>query len=78
MPASIETYWQAAIDAACRELEAKGINLQDTADDNMLVADYACFMLQSRDERAGFPEWLRKRVRDRWAREYLGGDSNED
>lgn len=77
MPKHIEEYWQAAIDAACRELEAKGISLQDTADDNMLVCDYAAYLLRNRDDNAGFPEWLRHRVRQRWAREYLGGDADE-
>ena len=75
LPQATETYIQTAVTAVCQELEGKGIHLQDTAEDNMLVCDYVCYKLRNRDENAGLPEWLRSEIKHRWAREYLSSYS---
>ena len=68
-PAPLTAYWTAALEAAAAELATKGIALEDTADDNLLVADLAAETLLSRDKPGGRPEWLRLAIRERWLRE---------
>lgn len=68
-PAPLTSYWTSAIQAAAAELTAKGILLEDTVDDSMLVANLAAELLQNRDKPGGRPEWLRLAIRERWLRE---------
>lgn len=69
VPAPLETYWNARIAAAGEDLERKGIHLQDTVDDNMLVADLAAYQSTNRDNNTGMPPWLRLKIRERWLQE---------
>jgi hypothetical protein len=73
-PAALVSYWDSALDAAAAELERKGIVLQNTVDDNMLVANLAADNLGSRDRAGGRPDWLRLAIRERWLQE---GAENE-
>lgn len=66
VPAAQEAYWKSRIEAAAMDLQRKGISLQDDADDNMLLADYAVYRIQNRDKDAGEPQWLRLAIRERW------------
>lgn len=65
-PPALDHYWHQVLNAAIKEIEKKGVTLEDTIDDEMLAADYAAWMLDSRDNGGGMPEWLRIRLRDRW------------
>ena len=66
---TLDPYLTARIDAAAAELEAIGIHLADTADDLMLLTDYAVWQYQNRDAPGSMPDWLRLRRRERWIRE---------
>ena len=58
-PAPLTEYWTSALRAAAAELANKGIVLQDTVEDNLLVANLAADDLLSRDRTTGRPVWLR-------------------
>ena len=66
---TLDDYLTARIDGAAAELEAIGIHLADTADDLLLLVDYAVWQYQNRDTPGSMPEWLRLRRRERWIRE---------
>ena len=68
-PAPLTEYWISALKAAAAELTRKGITLQDTVDDNMLVANLAADILISRDRTTGRPPWLTLAIRERWLQE---------
>ncbi len=68
-PAPLTEYWSSAIRAAAAELTNKGIVLQDTVEDSMLVANLAADNLMSRDRTTGRPEWLTLAIRERWLQE---------
>ena len=68
-PAPLTEYWTSALRAAAAELTKKGILLQDTVDDNMLVANLAADNLLSRDRTTGRPVWLTLAIRERWLQE---------
>lgn len=63
---TLDEYLVTRVQAAVGELEAMGIRLTPSADDLMLVVDYAVYAYQSRDKPGGQPEWLRTRIRYRW------------
>jgi hypothetical protein len=65
-PAPLVTYWTQRIEAAGAELTRKGIILEDTADDNALVADLAVERINNRDNAKSDPEWLRLQIRHRF------------
>ncbi|MEA4914570.1 MAG: hypothetical protein VB061_08365 [Christensenella sp.] len=68
-PAPLTEYWTSALRAAAAELTKKGILLQDTVEDNMLVANLAADTLLSRDRTTGRPGWLTLAIRERWLQE---------
>lgn len=68
-PAPLLSYWSTRLEAAANELTQKGINLVDTAEDNMLVADLAAERILNRDKDTGLPMWLKTQIRQRWFRE---------
>ncbi len=68
-PAPLTEYWTSALDAAAAELTKKGILLEDTVEDSMLVANLAADNLLSRDRAAGRPDWLTLAIRERWLQE---------
>ena len=68
-PAPLTEYWTNALRAAAAELTDKGILLQDTVGDSMLLANLAADNLLSRDRGGGRPEWLVLAIRERWLRE---------
>lgn len=63
---SRDEYWKARIDQAVAKLERMGVKLTDSADDLMLVADYAAWLHANRDKTGGQPEWLRSMIAGRW------------
>lgn len=69
VPIALEDYWRCRIEAAALELEKKGIHLENTADDNILVSDVAAESILNRDKPGHRPEWLRLAIRERWLRE---------
>ena len=68
-PAPLTEYWTSALRAAAAELTNKGIVLQDTVEDSMLVANLAADNLNSRDRTTGRPVWLTLAIRERWLQE---------
>ena len=68
-PAPLTEYWTSALRAAAAELTNKGIVLQDTVEDSMLVANLAADNLLSRDRSGGRPNWLTLAIRERWLQE---------
>lgn len=66
IPKAQADYWMQRLEAAEQNLADKGIYLEDTLQDNTLLADYAAFNLQNRDKGTGEPEWLRLEIRERW------------
>ena len=70
---TLDDYLKARINAAIDALQATGIILTDSAEDMMLVVDYAVWEYQSRDKPGGMPDWLRLRRRERWLQQEVGG-----
>ena len=68
-PAPLTEYWTSALRAAAAELTRKGIHLEDTVEDSMLVANLAADDLLSRDRTTGRPVWLTIAIRERWLQE---------
>ena len=68
-PAPLTEYWTSALRAAAAELTNKGIVLQDTVEDSLLVANLAADNLMSRDRTTGRPIWLTLAIRERWLQE---------
>ena len=68
-PAPLTEYWTSALRAAAAELTNKGIILQDTVEDSLLVANLAADNLVSRDRTTGRPLWLTLAIRERWLQE---------
>ena len=66
---SLDEYFTARLQAAERSLAGAGITLTATADDTVLLVDYAVWEYQSRDKPGGMPDWLRLRRRERWLRQ---------
>ena len=65
---SLDSYFTVRIQSAMKELEANGIHLTASADDLMLVVDFAVWQYQNRDSPGEMPPWLRLRRRERWLR----------
>lgn len=63
---SLDDYLTARVSASVQELGRIGIQLQNDADDLMLVVDYTVWSYQNRDVPGSMPEWLRLRRRERW------------
>jgi hypothetical protein len=58
------------LDAADKAFERAGIHLlEDSADDLMLLVDFAAWQHQNRDKPGGMPEWLRLARRERFLAE---------
>ena len=68
-PALLTEYWTSALRASAAELTNKGITLQDTVEDSLLVANLAADNLVSRDRTTGRPLWLTLAIRERWLQE---------
>lgn len=66
---SLDNYFDARLRSAMKELEGTGIHLTDSAEDLLLVVDYAVWAYQNRDNTGGMPDWLRLRRRERWLKE---------
>lgn len=66
LDANLDTYLAQRVQAAVEELTRIGIQLNDSADDLMLVVDYTVWQYQNRDTPGAMPEWLRLRRRERW------------
>ena len=64
-----DEYVRMRCSAAEDELKAMGIRLDGSPADIMLLADYVCWQYSNRDKGEDDPEWLRRRVRNRWIKE---------
>ena len=74
---TMDAYFTRRIEAAAAELEGTGISLTDSADDLMLLVDYAVWQYQSRDATGAMPDWLRLRRRERWLRQHAMDSGTE-
>ena len=67
---ALDPYFETLISATIEKLrEEHGIHVQPTASDNVLVADYAVWRYQNRDQKDSMPEWLWQELKDRWVAE---------
>lgn len=74
---TLDGYFGQRLDAAAKEIEGTGISLTDSADDLMLLVDYAVWQYQSRDATGAMPDWLRLRRRERWLRQHAMDSGTE-
>ena len=58
---------------AVETLRKNGVKLTDSADDVVLLADYAVWRYQNRDSPEEMPKWLRRLRRERFL--HTGGDA---
>jgi hypothetical protein len=71
-----DKYFTALIEAAEKELNRKGCNIDITAvDDQMLVVDYACWTYRKRQTNESLPNNLQLRIRNRIIRTRSGADA---
>ena len=77
-PTPLDDYFSQRIEAAAAELEGNGISLTDSADDLMLLVDYAVWQYQNRDKADAMPQWLRLRRRERWLRQHAMEATEDD
>ena len=68
-------YIRARISAAMEELRGMGIEITSSPDDIMLVTDYVCWQYANREKAEDDPDWLRRRLKNRWIREVGQRDS---
>jgi hypothetical protein len=62
-----DDYLDMRIKAAEGELERMGIHLDESnTADLMLLVDYVAWSFSNRDKPGGVPEWLKRRLRERW------------
>lgn len=66
---TLDEYLLRRIEGVIAELGSTGIVLTDSAEDMMLVVDYAAYEYASRDKTGDLPDWLRRRIRYRWVQE---------
>ena len=69
---ALDEYLTARIDAVIGELTETGIHLEESARDNVLVADLVVWQYQNRDKPGQLPEWLRLARRERWLQDRGG------
>lgn len=67
---SLDDQLTARIMAAAKRIERRGIRLDDSIADTLLVVDLAVWMYQSRDQQTGEPDWLRQQLRERWLQQH--------
>jgi len=75
---TLDTYFQARIDAVIADLTATGIELDSSQRDLMLVVDMAVWDYQNRDHGSGMPEWLRLKRRERWIQQHAREAAEDD
>lgn len=61
-----DNYLATVAESAELELTRMGINLQDDADDLMLLVDFTVWRYQNRDQPGAMPQWLRHRIKLRF------------
>ena len=62
---SRDSYYTSVVQASMDELESKGIQLEDTVADMMLVSDYAAYCYRHRAENVAMSKNLTLRIRNR-------------
>lgn len=62
------------IDSAISEIEQTGIVLSDSADDSMIIVNYAAWLWKKRDTGEGIPIGLKTRIHNRLLSEKGGTD----
>ena len=66
LDSSLDNYLATVAESAELEITRMGINLQDDADDLMLLVDFTVWRYQNRDQPGAMPQWLRHRLKSRW------------
>ena len=66
LDSSLDNYLATVAESAELEITRMGINLQDDADDLMLLVDFTVWRYQNRDQPGSMPQWLRHRLKTRW------------
>ena len=66
LESTLDNYLATVAESAELELTRMGINLQDDADDLMLMVDFTVWRYQNRDQPGAMPQWLRHRLKSRW------------
>ena len=67
---SLDSYLTPRIESALQELNGMmRSDLADTTQDMLLLCDYAVWQYQCRDQSGAAPDWLRKRLRERFLKE---------
>lgn len=66
LDSTLDNYLATVAESAELELTRMGINLQDDADDLMLMVDFTVWRYQNRDQPGAMPQWLRHRLKSRW------------
>lgn len=66
LDSSLDNYLATVAESAELEITRMGINLQDDADDLMLLVDFTVWRYQNRDQPGAMPQWLRHRLKTRW------------
>lgn len=75
VPEAQETYWRQRLQAAVEELAKKGIHIESTQADTMLLADFTAYKIQNRDKPDEMPKWLRLELRERFLSQKRGQDA---
>lgn len=65
----LDAYLGKLIEASKERLKRKGITINDTADDSMLLVDYVVYRYLNRDKQDEEPKWLTADLRERWLSE---------
>lgn len=66
---SLDSYFEALLDAEAETLAGTGIHLNYSARDTQLIVNHAVFTYSNRDKNEPVPEWLRLARRERWLQE---------
>lgn len=66
LDSTLDNYLATVAESAELELTRMGINLQDDADDLMLLVDFTVWRYQNRDQPGAMPQWLRHRIKLRF------------
>lgn len=67
-----DSYYTNMIEASIKELEAKGVILDDTIEDQMLVSDYTAWQYRHRAENVELARNIQLRIRNRIVKKRSG------
>jgi hypothetical protein len=76
---TLDPYLTSRIEAAASELEGMGIHLVDNdMEDQVMLADFTVWQYSNRDKPGGMPDWLRLKRRERWLRDRVKNEGDQD